>query len=76
MRLPRTECPVCERDVAITSRKDRPRLYRHDPPLRDPELRSCPGSLKVVNMASGGMLALFDVALAESENDPEQEELF
>lgn len=51
MRLPRTECPVCQRDVAISNQG---RLWRHDPASgRDPELRSCPGSLKPVAPPEG-----------------------
>ncbi|MFJ9662834.1 hypothetical protein ACIRPR_33405 [Streptomyces griseoflavus] len=54
--LPRTECPVCTRDVAVTRRG---LVYRHDPKGgRDPELRSCPGSLKAV-VAPAGALLLF-----------------
>lgn len=51
MRLPRTECPACRRDVAISNQG---RLWRHDAPgPRDPELRSCPGSLKPVASPEG-----------------------
>lgn len=51
MPLPRTECPVCERDVAITRRG---LTYRHDPAGgRDRELKSCPGSLKPVSAPAG-----------------------
>lgn len=38
----RAACPVCERDSAVTPRGGR--IWRHDPPERDPELRSCAGS--------------------------------
>lgn len=52
--LPRTECPVCTRDVAVTRRG---LVYRHDPKGgRDPELRSCPGSLKPVQAPRGELL--------------------
>jgi hypothetical protein len=52
--LPRTECPVCTRDVAVTRRG---LVYRHDPKGgRDPELRSCPGSLKPVAAPKGALL--------------------
>jgi len=52
--LPRTECPVCSRDVAVTRRG---LVYRHDPAGgRDPELRSCPGSLKPVQAPAGALL--------------------
>lgn len=51
MPLPRTECPICERDVAITRRG---LTYRHDPAGgRDRELKSCPGSLKPVRAPEG-----------------------
>ena len=50
MPLPRTECPICSRDVAVTPRG---LVYRHDPPERDRELKSCPGSLKPVAAPSG-----------------------
>ncbi|WP_399559034.1 hypothetical protein OIA45_49175 (plasmid) [Streptomyces chartreusis] len=60
--LPRTECPACSRDVAITRRG---LTYRHDPASgRDPELKSCPGSLKPVQ-APDGELLLF-VALEDA----------
>lgn len=42
MAYPRTDCPTCKRNVAVTPRSSK--LYRHDPPDRDPELKSCPGS--------------------------------
>lgn len=49
--LPRTECPVCERDVAITVTG---LLYRHDPKGgRTPDLKSCTGSLKPVAAPAG-----------------------
>ena len=52
--LPRTECPVCTRDVAVTRRG---LVYRHDPRGgRDPELKSCPGSLKPVQAPDGALL--------------------
>lgn len=44
MAYPRTDCPECSRDVAVTPRSSL--IYRHDPPDRDPELKSCRGSLK------------------------------
>lgn len=50
MRLPRTECPECHRDVAVSVRG---LTWRHDGPTRDPELRSCPGSLKAVQAPAG-----------------------
>ena len=50
MPLPRTECPICERDVAVTRRG---LTYRHDGRTRDRELRSCPGSLKPVQPPAG-----------------------
>lgn len=52
--LPRTECPVCTRDVAVTRRG---LVYRHDPKGgRDPELKSCRGSLKPVQPPAGALL--------------------
>ncbi|GAA3595167.1 hypothetical protein [Streptomyces osmaniensis] len=52
--LPRTACPACSRDVAITRRG---LTYRHDPASgRDPELKSCPGSLKPVHAPDGELL--------------------
>lgn len=52
--LPRTECPVCSRDVAVTRRG---LVYRHDPASgRDPELKSCQGSLKAVQAPQGALL--------------------
>lgn len=52
--LPRTECPACTRDVAVTRRG---LVYRHDPKGgRDRELKSCPGSLKPVQAPEGALL--------------------
>lgn len=48
MAYPRTDCPSCTRNVAVTPRSSR--LYRHDPPERDPELKSCPGSFAFYNI--------------------------
>lgn len=42
MAYPRADCPNCKRNVAVTPRSSK--LYRHDPPERHPELKSCPGS--------------------------------
>jgi hypothetical protein len=41
-KYPRADCPACKRDTAVAPRSNR--IWRHDPPERDPELRSCPGS--------------------------------
>lgn len=58
--LPRTECPVCTRDVAVTVRG---LVYRHDPASgRDPELRSCSGSLKPVQAPKGDLVLFVDPA--------------
>ena len=47
---------MCSRDVAVTRRG---LTYRHDPASgRDPELKSCAGSLKPVQ-APEGVLLLF-----------------
>lgn len=55
-KLPRTDCPVCQRDTAILPTG---LLYRHDPlGGRTADLRSCPGSLKPVE-APHGDLVLF-----------------
>jgi hypothetical protein len=52
--LPRTQCPVCGRDVAISLQG---RTWRHDPASgRTPELKSCPGSLKPVTPPVGELL--------------------
>lgn len=60
--LPRTECPKCGRDVAVTVRG---LVYRHDPAGgRDAELKSCPGSLKAVQAPAG------DPVLFVSPEDP------
>ena len=47
MPLPRFPCPACGREIAVTQLA-RPKLYRHDPPRREPGdvLKSCRGSLK------------------------------
>lgn len=42
MTYPRADCPVCKRNTAVAPRSQR--YWRHDPPERDPELRSCAGS--------------------------------
>lgn len=42
MIYPRADCPVCDRDTAVAPRTGR--IWRHDPPEKDPELRSCRGS--------------------------------
>jgi len=42
MKYPRASCPACQRDTAVAPRSGR--YWRHDPPERDPELRSCAGS--------------------------------
>lgn len=61
--LPRTECPVCSRDVAVTLRG---LTYRHDPAEgRDPELKSCPGSLKPVQAPSGALVLFVDPAVED-----------
>lgn len=58
--LPRTECPECSRDVAVTLRG---LTYRHDPASgRDPELKSCRGSLKPVQAPDGELLLFVDPA--------------
>lgn len=68
--LPRTTCPVCSRDVAVTRRG---LVYRHDPASgRDPELKSCPGSLKPVQAPAGALLLFVSPDL---EDAPEREEL-
>jgi hypothetical protein len=75
--LPRTECPVCTRDVAVTRRG---LVYRHDPKGgRDPELRSCPGSLKPVQAPAGTLLLFVSLDLedpAEPVELPEAVGLF
>lgn len=69
--LPRTECPACSRDVAVTRRG---LTYRHDPASgRDPELRSCVGSLKPVQ-APAGVLLLF-VSADDAAGEPGADEL-
>lgn len=69
--LPRTECPVCTRDVAVTRRG---LVYRHDPASgRDPELKSCPGSLKPVQAPAGALLLFVSPNLEDQA--PEREEL-
>lgn len=62
--LPRTECPACSRDVAVTRRG---LVYRHDPASgRDPELKSCPGSLKPVQAPAGTLLLFISPDLEET----------
>lgn len=59
--LPRVPCPECDRTIAVTQIA-RPRLYRHDPPTRDPELRSCSGSFECVQLDTGQQLLFTDAA--------------
>jgi hypothetical protein len=67
--LPRTECPVCTRDVAVTRRG---LVYRHDPKGgRDPELKSCPGSLKPVQAPAGALLLFVSPEASAAVPDPE-----
>ena len=40
----RVPCPECHRSIALTPSGRR--LWRHDGSPRDPDLKSCPGSLK------------------------------
>ncbi|MDX3047532.1 hypothetical protein PV378_13620 [Streptomyces scabiei] len=69
--LPRTECPVCSRDVAVTRRG---LVYRHDPASgRDPELKSCPGSLKPVQAPAGALLLFVSPERASVEPVAEAE---
>lgn len=44
MPYPRTNCPVCGRDVAVYPLARI--VIRHDPEVRDLELKSCPGSFR------------------------------
>ena len=77
--LPRTECPACSRDVAVSLQG---RIWRHDPATgRDAELRSCEGSLKPVAPPVGEALLLFvsleeTMAAAERPEMPEPVRLF
>lgn len=67
--LPRTECPVCTRDVAVTRRG---LVYRHDPKGgRDRELKSCPGSLKPVQAPEGSLLLFVSPEASATVPDPE-----
>lgn len=51
MIYPRAGCPVCARDTAVAPRSNR--IWRHDPPERDPELRSCAGSYALYTPGPG-----------------------
>jgi hypothetical protein len=74
MILPRADCPECGRDVAISLKG---RLWRHDPHERDPELRSCPGSLTPVQPPDGTLMLFVDpYAPFGQGEDPEQTGLF
>lgn len=67
--LPRTECPECSRDVAVTRRG---LTYRHDPASgRDPELKSCRGSLKPVQAPEGALLLFVSPEASAAVPDPE-----
>lgn len=68
---------MCSRDVAVTRRG---LVYRHDPASgRDPELKSCPGSLKPVQAPKGALLLFVSPeagAVAEVEVPVEAAALF
>lgn len=51
MVYPRAACPRCRRDTAVAPRTNR--YWRHDPPVRDPELRSCAGSYALYQPSPG-----------------------
>lgn len=51
MAYPRGRCPVCDKDTAIAPRSNR--YWRHDPPERDPELRSCSGTWAIHQPSPG-----------------------
>lgn len=68
---PRTECPECSRDVAVTFRG---LTWRHDPPSgRTPELKSCPGSLKPVQAPAGDLLLFVSPEASATVPEPEPE---
>ncbi|RIH58173.1 hypothetical protein D3C59_36870 [Streptomyces sp. SHP22-7] len=49
-------------------------VYRHDPKGgRDPELKSCPGSLKPVQAPAGALLLFVSPDDEPSESEPEAE---
>lgn len=51
MIYPRAACPTCDRNTAVAPRTNR--FWRHDPPERDPELRSCAGSYAMYQLRPG-----------------------
>ncbi|MGW1352822.1 hypothetical protein ACWCQE_26670 [Streptomyces sp. NPDC002409] len=62
MKMPRVECPECERHIAagpVSGQLHKGRIWRHDPPdmrARHPdELVSCAGSLEIVDLPVGQM---------------------
>ncbi|MDQ1018942.1 hypothetical protein [Streptomyces afghaniensis] len=67
MKMPRVECPNCERQIAagiVAGRPGKGRLWRHDPTER-PELFgdalvSCTGSLEIVDLPTAGVQLEFD----------------
>ncbi|MEW1754732.1 hypothetical protein [Streptomyces angustmyceticus] len=71
MSYHRHECHACGRDIAVTNRG---RLCRHDPPVRDRDLKSCPGSLKVVHPKKDqpAMLAYMPPLFPAHPDDPGQ----
>lgn len=71
--LPRTECAVCGRDVAISLQG---RTWRHDPASgRTPELMSCPGSLKPVQAPAGALLLFVSPDLEDAVDRQELAEV-
>ncbi|WTX99953.1 hypothetical protein OG234_13265 [Streptomyces sp. NBC_01420] len=61
MKLPRVECPCCQRHIAagiVAGAPSKGRLWRHDPPERPARfgdaLVSCDGSLDIVDLPAYG----------------------
>lgn len=61
VKLPRVECPCCQRFIAagiVAGAPSKGRLWRHDPPERPARfgdaLVSCDGSLDIVDLPTAG----------------------
>lgn len=76
MKLPRVECPVCGRNVAVLplpGQAVRGRVWRHDAPevRRDADgaLVSCRGALEIVDITAVAAQLAFEVDALERDDD-------
>ncbi|MEU1852917.1 hypothetical protein ABZ499_27540 [Streptomyces sp. NPDC019990] len=81
MKMPRVECPECERRIAagmVAGRPGKGRLWRHDPTERSElfgdALVSCTGSLGIVDLPAPVQLE-FEEPDEPAEQEPAAEAL-